>query len=165
MNFAHLHLMVNHIPLFATLFGGGLLAFGLMRDQAALRTAGLVFGLIAGLGGVAAMMTGERAEDIVERYTNVNEAAIHEHEEAAETTRWALAALGLLSLVGLLQSSENAKRRGRIEWATWVLFLITLGMVAWTANLGGPIRHPEVVDGAVSATFEADQRDLRVASG
>lgn len=41
MNAAHIHLMVNHLPLFAALFGGGLLAYGLLRKQRALRSCAL----------------------------------------------------------------------------------------------------------------------------
>lgn len=149
MNFAHIHLMVNHVPLLATLFGGGLLAYGLMTNQRALKSAGLVFGVIAGLSGAASMMSGERAEDVVEQYESTNEQAIHDHEEAAETTRWALAALALISLTGLLLPKKHEKVQGRVEWTAWLIFLITLGMVAWTANLGGPISHPEITDAAV----------------
>jgi hypothetical protein len=43
MNAAHLHLMVNHLPLFALLFAGGLLLAGILRKQLAITNAGMVF--------------------------------------------------------------------------------------------------------------------------
>lgn len=41
MNAAHFHLVVNHLPLFAALFGGLILAVGLLLKQQALTKAGL----------------------------------------------------------------------------------------------------------------------------
>lgn len=144
MNAAHLHLMVNHLPLFAALFGGALLAFGLWKNDRALRSAGLVLGLIAGIGAFAAVQSGERAEDIVEEYAGTNEEALHEHEEAAEVTQWAAILLGLVSVGALAVPKERTTLRSRAEWLAIALFAVTLGLVARTANLGGPIRHPEI---------------------
>lgn len=144
MNPAHIHLMVNHVPLFAALFGGALLAYGLLKNERSLKSAGLILGVIAGLGGVAAVQSGERAEDIVEEYAGTNEAALEEHEEAAETTQWATILLGLASLTALLIPEGRVTLRTRTEWLSIALFAVTLAMVARTANLGGPIRHPEI---------------------
>lgn len=144
MNAAHVHLMVNHIPLFAALFGGALLGFGLWKNQPALKSAGLVLGLIAGLSAFAAVQSGERAEDIVEELSGTNEIALEQHEEAAEIAQWAAILLGVASLVGLALPKSQGAMRTRVEWLTIALFLVTLAMVARTANLGGPIRHPEI---------------------
>jgi len=160
MNYAHLHLMVNHLPLFATLFGGALLAWGLVKKQPVLKSAGLVLGLVSGLGGAAAVFTGERAEDVVEAVAGTNEDAIHEHEEAAEKTRFSLLALGLVSLIGLTALKNREQLRGRMEWLALALFVVSLAMVAWTANLGGPIQHPELGAAAPSgADLDDDEHN------
>ena len=144
MNAAHVHLVVNHIPLFAALFGGALLAFGLWKNEPALKSAGLVLGLIAGLSAFAAVQSGGRAEDIVEDLAGTNEVALEQHEEAAELTQWAAILLGVVSLVGLALPKDRGSMRTRVEWLAIALFVVTLAMVARTANLGGPIRHPEI---------------------
>jgi hypothetical protein len=160
MNPAHIHLVVNHVPLFAALFGGALLAYGLWKNERSLKSAGLVLGVIAGLSGVAAVQSGERAEDIVEEYAGTNERALEEHEEAAETTQWAAILLGLVSLTALFLPKDRTTLRGRTEWLAVALFLITLAMVARTANLGGPIRHPEIGSpGSVVDTDGAEDED------
>ena len=139
MNAAHIHLVVNHVPLFAALFGAGLLAWGLFKNEPSLRAAGLILGLIAGIGGVVAVQSGERAEDIVEEYAGTNENALSEHEEAAELTQWAAILLGLISLSALVLPKGREALRSRVEWVTLAFFVVTLAMVARTANLGGPI--------------------------
>lgn len=161
MNAAHVHLMVNHVPLFAALFGGAFLAFGLSKNVPALRSAGLVLGLIAGLSALAAVQSGERAEDIVEGLVNTNDAALEQHEEAAETAQWAAILLGLVSLVALTVPRERVAILTRVEWLAVVLFLVTLVMVARTAQLGGPIRHPEI--GAASSAADHDPTGGKIA--
>lgn len=156
MNAAHVHLAVNHLPLFAALFGACLLAYGLLKNQRSLKSAGLVLGLVAGLGGVAAFQSGERAEDIVEAYAGTNEAALEEHEEAAEVTQWAAILLGLVSLGALFLPKGREALRGRVELFALALFVVTLALVARTANLGGPIRHPEISSSATAVDVETN---------
>lgn len=159
MNSAHLHLMVNHLPLFAALFGGGLLAYGLLRNHSAIKSAGLVLGVIAGLGGVAATQSGERAEEMVEAYAGVNETALEAHEEAGELAQWAAVALGVVSLLALVIPSDRGTLRSRTEWVALIIFLGAFGMVARTANLGGEIRHPEITDSASVTGVETQEDD------
>jgi len=157
MNPAHVHLMVNHVPLFAALFGGTLLAYGLLKNERSLRSAGLVLGLVAGIGGVAAVQSGERAEDIVEALAGTNELALEEHEEAAEFTQWATILLGVISLAALAIPRNRTTLRTGGEWLTIALFAVTLAMVARTANLGGAIRHPEI--GGSGAMIDLEHED------
>lgn len=157
MNPAHIHLMVNHLPLFAALFGGGLLAYGLFKNERALKSAGLVLGLLAGVGGVAAVQSGERAEEVVEAYAGVNEAALEEHEEAAELTQWAAILLGLFSLGALVMPKGREALRNRTDWLALALFAVTLAMVARTANLGGPIRHPEITESGATVDMDTSE--------
>jgi len=102
VNSAHLHLMVNHLPLFAALFSGVFLMVGLVRAQSALTKAGLVIAVVAGLGAFTAARTGEGAEEIVEELAGISEAAIEPHEEAAEAATLAAIGLGLFALAALL---------------------------------------------------------------
>lgn len=159
MNAAHVHLVVNHVPLFAALFGACLLAYGLLKNERSLKSAGLVLGLVAGLGGVLAVQSGERAEDMVEAYAGTNEAALEEHEEAAEVTQWAAILLGLVSLGALFIPKGRDALRGRAEWLALALLVVTLAMVARTANLGGPIRHPEISASTTAVDVETEHEE------
>jgi uncharacterized membrane protein len=153
MNAAHLHLLVNHLPLFATLFAGAILAFGLYRNVSALVNVGLVLALVAGVGAFAASQTGERAEAIVEDLPGVTEMAIHEHEDAAEAATWAAIITGLLALGGLALPDRAHRSQRLAAMATLALTIVTFVLVARAANLGGVIRHTEI-SGSVSATLD-----------
>jgi uncharacterized membrane protein len=157
MNAAHIHLMVNHTPLFAALFGGALLMFGLWRRHSALLNVGLVLAIVAGLGAVAAVQTGEAAEEIVEGLSGVAEATIESHEEAAEAAMASAIALAALALVALAVPSRLARAKRAAATGSLALAVLTFGLVARTANLGGEIRHPEIANGA--SVLESDEAD------
>lgn len=58
--------------------------------------------------------------------------------------------LGIVSLVGLWLSRKEVPRW--FSTTTLVLALVVTGIMAWTANLGGQINHPEIrPDAAVVA--------------
>lgn len=148
MNAAHLHLVVNHLPVFAGLFGGLLLATGLLARKKLLADPGLVLAVIAALGAFLAVQTGERAEEVLEGYAGVSEATIHEHEEAAEIATAAAVVMGFLALTPLVLPGRAAAPK---RWATvgaLTLTVLAFGLVARAANLGGQVRHPEIANGA-----------------
>lgn len=143
MNFALVHLAVNHLSLFAVIFMIALLIWGLWRQSPDLVQAGLVLGVVVGVGAVLANLSGERAEDVVEDIPVVSHERIEEHEESAEFATWIGGALGLVSLAGLvlsLRSGEIPRKTSRVVLA---LAVLTLAVVARTSWLGGEIRHPE----------------------
>jgi len=150
MNAAHLHLLVNHLPLFAALFAGAILAFALYRSLPALVNVGLVLALVAGVGAFVGSQTGERAEGVVEDLPGVTEMAIEEHEEAAEAATWAAIITGLLALGGLALPDRAHRGQKLAAVATLALTVVTFTLVARAANLGGMIRHTEISGAAVT---------------
>ena len=66
MNQAHLHLIVNHLPIVGSLFAAVLLAVGVFKASPVLTKAGLVAVLAAGLLCVPAQLTGEGAAAIAQ---------------------------------------------------------------------------------------------------
>ncbi len=145
MNAAHLHLLVNHAGLFATLFGGALLGVGMYWNQKALVKAGLLMAVVAAVAAIAAVQTGEGAEEIVEHLAGVSESAIAAHEEAAELAQVTSIVLGILAGIALL-GSERWPTIGRLAViGAFGMTMAVFGATAYAANLGGRIRHAEVV--------------------
>lgn len=144
MNPTHLHLMLNHIPVLGTAFGLGLLAFGLWRRSDELKKASLGVLVIIALLAVPAYLTGEPAEDLVKPLPGVSRMIMGHHEEAAEIAFTGLVVLGVASLAGLILF-----RRGKSlpAWLSGIILagsLVVVGLMSWTANLGGQIRHTEI---------------------
>ena len=143
MNAAYLHLMMTHVPVIGTFAGLGLLAFGVLRKSQELKKVGLGILVIAALFAVPVYLTGEPAEDAVERIAGVSRASIEQHEDAAAIAFTTLVAVGAFALVGLIWRRKQAI-------PTWYLSLtlagsiVSSGMMAWTANLGGKVRHTEI---------------------
>lgn len=158
MNAAHIHLMVNHLPLFAALFAGAILAFGLWRRQTTLVNTALVLAVVAGLGAVLAAQTGERAEEIAEGLPAVAEATIESHEEAAEAAMISAIALGIVALMALAVPARLAVAKRMAAIGSLALVVVTFGLVARTADLGGEIRHSEIADaGSPFQSGDADE--------
>ena len=159
MSLVHLHLMLNHVPLVGMVFVLLLLGVAVWRRNEGMGRLGLV--VMVGLAAITAMVffSGEPAEEALERVVDVSEATIHPHEEAAEAALIATGIAGALALIAL----AAWWRRSLPRWvlgAALATALVTTGMLAWTANLGGQIRHTEIAGagGAVSDESEDHRR-------
>ncbi|MPT34477.1 MAG: hypothetical protein E2604_05170, partial [Flavobacterium sp.] len=85
MNGAHWHLVVNHLPIVFPIAGLVVILTGLIsKSEAVKRTAYLIF-IIGALSALAAMATGDGAEEVAEKITVVSKEYIESHEETAET--------------------------------------------------------------------------------
>ncbi|MBI2890631.1 MAG: hypothetical protein HYY13_07585 [Nitrospirae bacterium] len=151
MNYAHLHLMVNHVPVIGMLFALALWIASWSAGSRHLRNAALVGFVFCALAAGAANLTGEEAEEAIERLQGVSKNLIEGHEEAAEPAWIATVILGVFSLAGVaLYLRKEALPR-------WLAGPITLGAVVAcilmlrAANQGGLIRHPEIQGGLTSA--------------
>lgn len=143
MNEAHLHLILVHIPVVLTPFAAVLLAFGIIRKQAPLRTAALYFLIISTLFCVPAFLLGEGAEELVEHLPGISEDLIEEHEEVADIALWLSVAVGMVSLLALVIRHRAPKLFAASLRAALILALIASIALSYTAYEGGKIRHPE----------------------
>jgi len=157
MSAAHLHLMLNHIPLLGLIFGAALLAYGLWRGTDDVQKASLGLLAVAGLSAIAVYLTGEPAEEIVEGLAGVSHDAIEAHEEWGWYALISGIATGGFAL-GTLFLGWLRERLGRgAVVLTLVLALLSSGLIGYTANLGGKISHPELRGETASAVGENGQ--------
>ena len=157
MNPTHLHLVLNHVPVLGTAFGLGLLIFGIWRRSEELKKTGLgVFDLVA-LMAVPAYFTGEPAEDVVKALPGVSKPIIEQHEKAATVAFTGVVVLGTAALAGLLLFRSG--KRGPSWFGSLMLAgsLIVSGLMAWTANVGGQIRHTEIRSNASPPTSTGEK--------
>lgn len=160
MSAVHIHLLLNHLPVIGGLFATALLALALVRRKDELMKAALGFFVVLGVISVVVFLTGEPAEELVEGLPGVSEAIMERHEELALLATVAMAGLGALSLAALMAF----RRRLLPRWvgaASFVLALGVGGVMGYTANLGGQIRHTEIRAGAVIDGAGADEHESR----
>jgi len=161
MNWPHVHLMLNHLPVLGTVFGLALLGWGLIRRNEMLQRIALVTFVLTALSAIPVFLTGEPAEDMVERLAGTAAQAIEAHEEAAVVALIAIEALGAFALVALLLFRRRVIPRPLVA-AALVFALATSGWMAQTANLGGRIRHAEL---RATATPTQDNHENRENQG
>ena len=151
-NWAHVHLLVNHIPVLGTVFGLALLLIVMKGNREDGKKAALGTFVVVALVAILTYLTGEPAEEVVEHLPGISEDIIETHEEFAIVSLVAVEVLGLVSLVGLLLSRKSARIPPRFVTICFFLSLAALATLAWTCHLGGQIHHPESRSGFVGPT-------------
>jgi len=160
MNAAHLHLVVNHLPIVGAMLSVPLVIMALaFRNERGLLIAAAMTLTLTGAGALATMQTGEPAEERVEHLPGIAENLIHEHEERAEmATGLAVAtAIGALALFGMT-IRRGASPPAPLLAALLVGTIATSGAMAWTGKAGGLIHHTEIrSDATVAAAGQMAQ--------
>ena len=156
MNGAQIHLWLNHTPIFGVLIGLLILLFAVYKKSEELKRAGLGLFLATALIAIPTYLTGEPAEEVVETLPGVEASFIEAHEEWALAALIAVEVLGLAALAGLLFSRKPGRYSTMAIRGCVILAILAFGIVAWTAHLGGQIRHPETRAGFPAEVGEED---------
>lgn len=144
MNNAHLHLVLNHLPIIFPITGIIILLIGIFtRSQVSKRNAYIVF-ILGSIASLLAMATGEGAEEVVESVEGVSENLIHRHEEAAEMFAGLSYVLGVFSLGGLISSFKKFPMSGVLSVVVLIMAAVLLYFAQETGRTGGEIRHTEI---------------------
>ncbi len=151
MDAAHWHLALTHVPVVGAGFALALLAVALASRDGLVRRIALGAVVVVALTALPTYFTGEPAEKIVERLPGVSRRLIHDHEDAAQTAFAGMEIAGGLALLGLLVTARAVQVPRWIVAGMLVVTAVTVGLMAWTANRGGQIRHPEIRTGQAAA--------------
>lgn len=157
MSSAHIHLLLNHIPLMGAAIGFLLLAGGMLKKSADLKKISLWIFVVAALITIPVYLTGEPAEGIVEHLPGVSEPIIEQHESAALLSLVSFEVLGVVSLAALFLSRRAGEVTKASAVSVLVLAVIALGLMARAANLGGQVRHTEIRSGATAVSASPGQ--------
>lgn len=144
MNAAHLHLIVNHAPLFGLIAAIALLFWGVLRNSPEVRLVARVTFVLAAIAGLVAYFTGKGAEEALENMPSVFEHLIERHEDAAAFALIGIMLTGILAAIGIAVDRAGVPIKRLAIGALFAVSLATLAFTAYTANLGGQIRHSEV---------------------
>jgi uncharacterized membrane protein len=145
MNSAHLHLAITHVPILSALFGLVLLLFGSLQQNRTLQRASLWTFVFAASAAVPTYLSGRSASALLMKVIpGLSADPNDQHAEVAILALVAIGLLGLLSLWGLVISRAQKPFSGRLNAVVLLVAVVTAGLMAWTAQLGGNIRHPEI---------------------
>lgn len=147
----HVHLILNHIPILLVPLAGVILALGYKKANPTLRKVAYGLLMLAAAVSIPVFLTGEPAEDVVENLPQISESIIEEHEEAAETAYIATLATGAFALLGFALFLRRPGTELHVAKVVMALSLVGSGLLFYTGNLGGQIRHSEIRSDATSS--------------
>lgn len=144
MNDAHVHLVLNHLPIIIPMIGLLVLIGGMIfKSEVVKRTAYLIL-ILGAIAAIPTFATGEGAEEVIEELAGVDENLIKTHEEIAEKFAILCYVLGGISLLGLWANFYKKSFSTIISFATIIICITTLYFAKQTATTGGEIRHSEI---------------------
>ena len=102
MSTVHMHLLLNHFPVMGAVIALLLLVFAAWRGGPGLLRATLSLYVLLAVVAVVVYLTGEPAEDAVEKLPGFSDALVERHETVALISTIAMGIAGVLALVALL---------------------------------------------------------------
>ena len=144
----HVHLAINHSPLYGELFALCLVLFGLIKARREFVTAGLIVSIIASLCGILADTTGDGAARFISHanppLAGVDKTLIKEHDLAASFFVGSSCITAFLAIVVLFIGHRRGARPRWMEVVMAIFIAWSLSVAGRTALLGGRIHHEEV---------------------
>jgi len=149
LNAAHIHLLLNHLPIIGTLVGLLLLAAALLRKSDELNRVSFAAFIVTALITIPVYLTGEPTANIVEKLPDVTEVMVDAHQESALISFIAVGILGIIAVWGLWRYRMADIIPQRFAVILLAVSVVVNGLMTWTGFLGGQIRHTEVRSGFV----------------
>ena len=144
LNLAHVHLLLNHFPTIGMLVGLGLYVVAILAKSDHLKSASLGIFFCIALLSIPVFATGTNARLALAKTPEVSTAMIDAHETAAFEALWFMELTGALAWLGLWQYRRLSRVPQGTLGGVLLAGLVTFGMMARAANIGGEIRHAEI---------------------
>ena len=138
---AHLHLLVNHAPIFGSLFALALLIASYFTSADVLRRTAFVVLIATAIAGATADLSGDPAEKTVRGLPGVRREDIDAHSQMGDKAYILGGVLGVLAVGALVRWRRRPVPAGA-----------TLVAVLATAFVGGAMMYTGLLSGAGSAT-------------
>lgn len=144
MDGAHIHLILNHLPVMGTGLGVLILLAGMILKNVTVKQTGLFTLVLAALSISLALFTGDPAGETIRGMKGVDEQMIEFHEKLAYSSLWAIVPSGLIAALAFYCGWKNKKGRNTLAVAALVLSLVSVIILGWVGYSGGQIMHPEI---------------------
>lgn len=149
---AHYHLLLNHWPTVGTFIALVLFVVSLVTDKDDLKQSSLALFAFIALLAIPTYMSGSSAQEVIKDSPGVSAAMIENHQGAALIAMIFMELTGLFATIGLWKFTRGTRPASWITSAVLVLSLATMGLMSVAGNTGGNIRHPEIINGAETAS-------------
>jgi hypothetical protein len=140
------HLLLNHFPTIGFAAVCALFAMALLRKNEDLKQASLIGFFLIALITIPVYLSGSAAEFVVRDQPGVSAEVIAAHQDAAMLALLFMQIAGFVAWLALWRFQRWAVP------ALVVLSIVTFGLMVRAANIGGEIRHPEILAEGVAAS-------------
>jgi dolichol kinase len=140
----YIHVVLNHLPIYGTIFGALALAISLILRSRAAQITALILTFIAGTSAYPVFVTGQRAYKTIRNASDDAGADwLDDHMDRAEKTIGVFYFLAALAIAGLLVPIKWPKSAFPLAALTLVVAILCSGIAVYIAQPGGRVRHPE----------------------
>lgn len=160
MNAAHIHLVLNHLPLMTIPSALIFYLFSIFKKNEVFKKFSLFILILTAASVIPVFLTGEPAEEVAESLTGVSKSLIHNHEESAELALIFTLFAGVASFVALVLAEKFLIIKKHGERLVIISALLAIGTLIYAANMGGKIRHPELnIGNTLSSDLSHEHHD------
>jgi len=143
MNWAYIHVIINHFPIVGVIIGALLLIAGMVFKNEGIKISGLGTLVFAAIMAVIVDLTGDPAKEAVNGLPDFVQSLISRHEDIASVALFLLIPAGLLAALTLYSIYKKEKSVRFLLIITLVLSLISCAAMGYVGHTGGQIRHTE----------------------
>lgn len=158
MNYAHIHIILNHFPTIGTVLGLLLFLYALMRHHDELKEISLVIFMVMALLGIPTFITGAAAERAISARSDTT--LVEAHKDAAVMAFALLGITGTFAWLGLWQARRFGRATKWNQGVVLVVSLVTVAAMINTGSMGGEISHDEIRPEGYVATGDAPEVGL-----
>jgi uncharacterized membrane protein len=153
MDPTHLHLLLNHVPTVGFGVGVALFALALVTRSNDLKQASLVVIVLVALVTIPTYVTGNAAQVAIEEKPDVALSLVQTHEGMAFLALVFMEITGALAWLALWAFRRTSKLSNGMAGAILALSVVTIGLMAQAAAIGGEISHAEIRAAQEPTTF------------
>jgi uncharacterized membrane protein len=143
MNPAHIHLLLNHLPVIGFGIGLAIYVVALVSKQPDLQRAGFVILFLAAAFTIVTYVSGNDAREILKKTPGFSDPLMEAHESAALVAFVFMEIAGFFSWIGLWIWGKPSRFARWNVGIVLIFAILAFGLMSRAAYMGGAIRHPE----------------------
>jgi uncharacterized membrane protein len=145
MTLTHLHLMLNHLPIFGMIVLFFLMAHAVIFKKEKLVKIYLWFFAATALVTIPVFLTGDPSSEYLKSvFPGVNNDLIENHETYGYISLIIILVLGVSGLVALRFFKSKEILPAWFKYSFLIMSLISVFAISWAGKTGGDIRHSEI---------------------
>jgi len=159
MNWAYMHIVINHFPIVGVIIGTLILIAGMGFKNEGIKISGLGTIVFAALMAVIADLTGDPAKAAVKGMPGIAGSLINRHEDMASVALFLIIPAGLMAALTLYSIWKKERSIRFLSIITLVLSLVSCAAMGYVGRTGGQIRHTEFRNDATRQYIIEHQND------